>query len=80
MRKIVKNREFDAIEVHKMYDDESIICDLINETAIDNEETKEEIQQGIGFVKEVWQEFVSFTKEEMEILKPTINESDTVVE
>lgn len=80
MRKIVDNKDFSAIEVRKMYDDESIICDLITEITKEDGEKEEKIQQGIGFVKEVWQEFIAFTEDELQSLKPKINESDSLVE
>ena len=75
MKKVIENKEFNVLEIIKMYDDDSILCDVIFES--EGVEVKRE--NGIGFVKEVWQEFVSFNEEEIKILKPTINESDLVV-
>ena len=80
MRKQVENKEFSAIEVHKMYEDDSIICDLITETTDELGEVKESVQNGIGFIKDVWQEFVSFTDVEIKELKGIRDESYTLVE
>ena len=76
MKKLIENREFNALEIIKMYDDDSILCDLITEN--EGEELKRE--QNIGFVKEVWQEFVSFTDVEIKELKGIRDESYTLVE
>ena len=80
MRKQVENKEFSAIEVHKMYEDDSIICDLITETTDELGEVKESVQNGIGFTKDVWQEFVSFTDVEIKELKGIRDESYTLAE
>ena len=31
-RKEIENKEFNAIEIHKMYDDDSLLCDVITES------------------------------------------------
>lgn len=80
MRKKVENKEFSAIEVHKMYEDDSIICDLITETTDELGEVKESVQNGIGFIKDVWSEFVNFSVEEIKELKGLRDESYTLVE
>lgn len=80
MRKTIENKEFNAIEVHKMYDDDSIICDLITETTNELGEVKESVQNGIGFIKDVWQEFIAFTEKEIKELKGIRDESYTLVE
>ena len=80
MRKQVENKEFSAIEVHKMYEDDSIICNLITETTDALGEVKESVQNGIGFIKDVWQEFTTFTEEEIKELKGIRDESYTMVE
>ncbi len=69
MKKIIENKDFTAIEIHKMYDDDSILCDIITEK--DGKEEKRE--QNIGFIKEIWQEFVTFTIEEENSLKGVMN-------
>ena len=80
MRKTIENKEFNAIEVHKMYDDDSIICDLITETTNELGEVKKSVQNGIGFIKNVWQEFVAFTEDEIKELKGIRDESYTLFE
>ena len=80
MKKTIENKEFSAIEVHKMYDDASIICDLITETTDELGEVKESVQNGIGFIKDVWQEFIAFTEKEIKELKGIRDESYTLVE
>ena len=80
MKKTIENKEFSAIEVHKMYDDDSIICDLITETTDELGEVKESVQNGIGFIKDVWQEFIAFTEKEIKELKGIRDESYTLVE
>ena len=80
MRKQVENKEFSAIEVHKMYEDDSIICDLITETTDESGEVKESVQNGIGFIKDAWSEFVNFSNEEIKELKGIRDESYTLAE
>ena len=75
MKKVIENREFNTLEIIKMYDDDSILCDVI----IESEGVELKRENGIGFVKEVWQEFVSFTDEEIKQLKG-INEEVKVWE
>ena len=76
MKKVIENREFNTLEIIKMYEDDSILCDLITEN--EGEELKRE--QNIGFVKEVWQEFVSFTDEETKQLKGIKDEINFALE
>lgn len=64
-RKEIENKEFNAIEIHKMYDDDSILCDVI----IENEGVEVKREKGIGFIKEVWQEMFTLTEEEIKQLK-----------
>ena len=76
MKKVIENKEFNVLEIIKMYDDDSILCDVIFES--EGVEVKRE--KGIGFVKEVWQEFVSFTDEEIKQLKGINDETNFVLE
>ena len=72
-RKEIENKEFNAIEIHKMYDDDSLLCDVITES--EGLEIKRE--HNIGFVKEVWQEMITITEEEIKQLKG-ISEEDVL--
>ena len=76
MKKVIENREFNTLEIIKMYEDDSILCDLITE----NEGVELKRENGIGFVKEVWQELVSFTDEEIKQLKGINDETNFVLE
>ena len=71
VKKVIENREFNALEIIKMYDDDSILCDVIIENegveGVESVEVKRE--KGIGFVKEVWQEMLTLTDEEIKQLK-----------
>ena len=75
-RKEIENREFNAIEIHKMYDDDSLLCDVITES--EGVEVKRE--HNIGFVKEVWSEIFVLTESEVKELKGINDEVDIVVE
>ena len=75
MKKVIENREFNTLEIIKMYDDDSILCDVIFES--EGIEVKRE--NGIGFVKDAWQEMFTLTEEEIKQLKG-INEEVKVWE
>ena len=72
-RKEIENKEFNAIEIHKMYDDDSLLCDVITES--EGLEIKRE--HNIGFIKEVWQEMFALTESEIRELKG-ISEEDVL--
>ena len=76
VKKVIENREFSALEIVKIYDDDSILCDVI----IENEGVEVKRENGIGFIKEVWQELVSFTDEEIKQLKGINDETNFVLE
>ena len=65
IKKVIENREFNTLEIIKMYDDDSILCDVI----IENEGVEVKRENGIGFIKEVWQEMFALTEEEIKQLK-----------
>lgn len=70
MRKIIETRDdFNIIEIVKMYDDESLLCNLVTE--VDGEEVSR--TNLIGFEKRVWSEFITFTEEEKQSLSPNDN-------
>lgn len=75
-RKEIENKEFNAIEIHKMYDDDSLLCDVITES--EGLEIKRE--HNIGFIKEVWSEMFALTENEIKELKGISDETDIVVE
>lgn len=75
-RKEIENKEFNAIEIHKMYDDDSLLCDVITES--EGVEIKRE--HNIGFVKEVWSEMFALTESEVKELRGISDEVDIVVE
>lgn len=75
-RKEIENKEFNAIEIHKMYDDDSLLCDVITE----NEGAEVKREHNIGFVKEVWQEMFTLTENEIKELKGISDETNIVVE
>lgn len=61
MRKIVDNRDdFNVVEIVKMYEDESLLCNLVTEV----EGVEVSRTNLIGFEKRVWSEFITFTEEE----------------
>lgn len=67
MRKIVETRDdFNIIEIVKMYDDESLLCNLVTE--VDGEEVSR--TNLIGFERRVWSEFITLTDEEIKELLP----------
>lgn len=75
-RKEIENKEFNAIEIHKMYDDDSLLCDVVTES--EGVEIKRE--HNIGFVKEVWSEMFVLTESEVKDLKGISDETNIVVE
>lgn len=75
-RKEIENKEFNAIEIHKMYDDDSLLCDVITES--EGLEIKRE--RNIGFVKDVWSEMFALTESEIKDLKGISDEANIVVE
>ena len=75
-RKEIENKEFNAIEIHKMYDDDSLLCDVITES----EEVEINREHNIGFVKEVWSEMFALTENEIKELKGISDEANIVVE
>ena len=76
IKKVIESKEFNTLEIIKMYDDGSILCDII----IESEGIEVKREKGIGFIKEVWQEMFTLTEEEIKQLKGIGDETNIVVE
>lgn len=75
VKKVIENKEFNTLEIIKMYEDDSILCDVI----IENEGIEAKREKGIGFIKEVWQEMFALSEEEIKQLKGISDETNIMV-